>query len=88
MKTEKDAALGPWHVEAITKNGMPMFRVLNNCGLGIGDFARWDEATLAASAPELLKAARAVIKESELFSGDEPAWVKLCRTARDKAEGR
>ena len=47
---------GSRHVEAIkTKDGTPMYRVLNHCGLGIGDFATWHDATLDASAPKMLE---------------------------------
>ena len=59
--TKTTLETGDWHVEAIVKNGVKMYRVLNRCGLGIGDFADWHEATLAAAAPGLLAALKALV---------------------------
>lgn len=53
--------------------------------IGEAKGAKRANARLIAAAPELLAACRAVVKESELFSGNEPSWVKSCRSAIRRA---
>ena len=93
--TKTTLETGDWHVEAIVKNSVKMYRVLNRCGLGIGDFADWHEATLAAAAPGLLEAAQAgEYLGDKLGTGIElppaiiAAKLRLIRAAIARAEGQ
>lgn len=87
---------GKRHVEAIkTAVGIPMYRVLNHCGLGIADFATWCDATLDAAAPDLLHALYTVLpfiedaQENPVYkSANVAKVVRDIRAAIAKAEGR